>query len=158
MLGRASRGRAVILTAIEVEFMAVRKHLVGLHEEVYNGTVYDRGNFASEKWSWDVLIGQVGAGNSASAAAVERAITYFDPEVVLFVGVAGGVKDVKVGDVVAVTKAYGYESGKMHDAGFLVRPEVGMSSHRLVERAKAEARKKNWLLRIRSDAHVPVSE
>src|SRR5216684_1702986 len=93
MSNMLSKSRAVILTAIEVEFMAARKHLIGLHEEVYNGTVYERGNFTAEKWSWDVLIGQVGVGNSASAAAVERAITYFDPDVILFVGVAGGVKE-----------------------------------------------------------------
>src|SRR5260370_39690267 len=58
------------------------------------------------------------------------------------------MQDVKSGDVVAVTKAYGYESGKVHETGFLVRPEVGMSSYRLIERAKAEARKKIWLRRI----------
>ncbi|HET9999379.1 MAG TPA: toll/interleukin-1 receptor domain-containing protein [Ktedonobacteraceae bacterium] len=151
-----STGRAVILTAIEVEFMAVREHLSDIHEEVYHGSIYDRGNFSANGRTWDVLIGQVGAGNSASAAAVERAIAYFAPEVILFVGVAGGVKDAQIGDVVAVTKAYGYESGKVHDTGFLVRPEVGMSSFRLTERAKAEARKKNWLQRIAGSAQVPV--
>lgn len=64
----------------------------------------------------------------------------------------------KVGDVVAVTKAYGYESGKVHDTGFLARPEVGMSSFRLVERAKAEARKKIWLRRIPGYSHVSTPE
>lgn len=148
-----STGRAVILTAIEVEFMAVREHLNGIREEEYHGSIYDRGNFSADRRKWDVLIGQIGAGNSASAVAVERAVRYFDPEVILFVGVAGGVKDAQIGDVVAVTKAYGYESGKVHDTGFLVRPEVGMSSFRLVERAKAEARKKNWVQRIHGSAH-----
>ena len=148
-----STGRAVILTAIEVEFMAVREHLDGIHEEEYHGSIYERGNFSADRRTWDVLIGQIGAGNSASAVAVERAVRYFDPEVILFVGVAGGVKDAQIGDVVAVTKAYGYESGKVHDTGFLVRPEVGMSSFRLVERAKAEARKKNWVQRIHGSTH-----
>ncbi|MGH2496956.1 MAG: toll/interleukin-1 receptor domain-containing protein [Ktedonobacteraceae bacterium] len=150
------KGRAVILTAIELEFMAVREHLDAIHEEEYHGSIYDRGNFAAHGRAWDVLIGQVGAGNAASAAAVERAVTYFDPKVILFVGVAGGVKDAQIGDVVAVTKAYGYESGKIHDTGFLVRPEVGMSSFRLVERAKAEARKKTWLQRIPGYAQISL--
>lgn len=148
-----STGRVVILTAIEVEFMAVREHLDGIREEEYHGSIYERGNFSANRRTWDVLIGQIGAGNSASAVAVERAVRYFDPEVILFVGVAGGVKDAQIGDVVAVTKAYGYESGKVHDTGFLVRPEVGMSSFRLVERAKAEARKKNWVQRIHGSTH-----
>ena len=91
---------------------------------------------------------------------LNEAITYFDPEVILFVGVAGGVKEknVKIGDVVAVNKAYGYESGKAHDTGFLTRPEVGICSYRLVERAKAEARKRTWLQRIPGYPHLPISE
>ncbi len=148
MPGRTYAGRAVVLTAIEVEFLAAIEHLTDTHEEMYHGTIYERGCFVAEQWQWDVGVGQIGAGNSASAAAVERAITYFHPEVILFVGIAGGVKDVKIGDVVAVTKAYGYESGKVHETGFLARPEVGMSSYRLIERTKAEARKKTWLRRI----------
>lgn len=155
---QVTKGRVMILTAIEVEFMAVRRYLVNLREEVYHGTVYERGNFITEKGTWDVGIGQIGAGNSTSVAAVERAITYFDPEVILFVGVAGGVKDVRIGDVVAVTKAYGYESGKVRDAGFIARPEVGMSSFRLMERAKAETRKKNWLRRIPAFAYGSARE
>jgi nucleoside phosphorylase len=141
-------GRAVVLTALEVEFLAALKHLTGTREEIYHGTIYERRNFVTEKWQWDVGIGQIGAGSPTAAAAAERAITYFHPEIILFVGVAGGVKDVKIGDVVAVTKAYGYESGKVHETGFLARPEVGMSSYRLIERARAEARKKTWLHRI----------
>jgi len=148
MPGSMYAGRAVVLTAIELEFLAALEHLTDTREEMYHGTIYERGTFAAEKWRWDMGIGQIGAGNSASATAVERAITYFHPEIILFVGVAGGVKDVKIGDVVAVTKAYGYESGKVHETGFLARPEVGMSSYRLIERAKAEARKKTWLRRI----------
>jgi nucleoside phosphorylase len=158
MPGRSYTGRAVILTAIEVEFMAALEHLVDAHEEMYHSTIYERGNFITEKWQWGVGIGQIGAGNSASAAAVERAITYFKPEIILFVGIAGGVKDVRIGDVVAVTKAYGYESGKMDGTGFLARPEAGMSSFRLVERAKAEARKKTWLRRIPGYPHLSLAE
>lgn len=158
MPGKTYAGRAVILTAIEVEFLATLEYLVGTHEEIYHGTIYERGNFVADKWLWDIGVGQIGAGNSASAAAVERAITFFQPEIILFVGVAGGVKDVKIGDVVAVTKVYGYESGKVHDTGFLARPEVGMPSFRLVERAKAEARKNTWRRRIPGYPHLSLAE
>ncbi len=149
--------RAVILTAINVEFIAVRKHLSNIREETYRGTVYERGDFTTAYGTWDVGIGQIGTGNSASAAAVERAITHFDPEIILFVGVAGGVKDVKIGDVVAAERVYDYESGKVHDTAFLKRPKVGMSSYSLIERAKAEARNENWLRRIYCYGPTPVS-
>lgn len=141
--------RAVILTALPVEYEAVRAHLKNLREEVHKETVYERGDFIAGKGRWDIGIVQVGAGNARAAAEAERAIDYFAPEIVLFVGVAGGVKDVALGDVVAATKVYGYESGKVAQSGFLARPDVGQSSYGLVQRAVAESRKKDWIQRIR---------
>ncbi len=153
----AEERRVVILTALQVEFQAIAAYLSDAREETYKGTVYERGNFVGNKGRWEVAVAQVGAGASGVSTAVEadRAIAYFKPHVILLVGVASGLKDVAPGDVVVATKVYGYESGKFDSQGYHARPEVGNSSHVMVQRALAEARKSDWLRRIQYASTPP---
>jgi nucleoside phosphorylase len=147
---------AVILTAIRVEYVAVRAHLTDLEEETHpEGTVYERGIFSAYGRSWEVGIVEIGAGNAEAAVETKRAIDHFKPSVALFVGVADGIKDVALGDVVVATKVYGYESGKVVEETFLPRPNVSLVSYALEQRAKAEARKPDWLQRIKEPMPTP---
>jgi nucleoside phosphorylase len=47
---------------------------------------------------------EAGPGNAGAAAIAVRALEHYKPHVALFVGVAGGIKDVAIGDVVVATK------------------------------------------------------
>ncbi len=142
--GYMTQKKAVIITAIPCEYAAVRRRLQNHVEDTHHsGTVYEIGEFSD----WSVLIAEAGAGNERSAAEAERAIEYFKPHVILFVGVAGGVKDVSLGDVVCATKVYGYESGKDGEV-FKPRPDVRNSADALISRARAEGRKDDWRVEL----------
>ena len=141
-------GKAIILTALSVEYQAVRAYLSKCHEKEHRGALYEQGSFSMKGRTWEVGLVQIRPGNTA-AFEIDRAIDFFRPSIALFVGIAGGIKDVRIGDVVVATKVYAYESGKAFGQRFLARPDVGESSYRLVQRAQAEARKKSWLHRIR---------
>ena len=142
---------AVILTAIQKEYSAVRLHLVELtQEKSKQNTIFERGIFKNGRNDWQVGIVEVGMGNTNSGIMAERAISHFNPSVMIFVGIAGGIKDVKLGDLVVAEKVYDYESGKIGVRTF-TRPEVGNSSYAILQRAKYVARDEIWKNRIKDN-------
>jgi len=144
--------RVVILTAIPVEYEAVRRHLKKVKEERHGGTVYELGSFQGQSHRYRILLAEVGMGNVRSGLGTERAIAQFNPDIILFIGIAGGIKDVKLGDVVVGDKAYNYESGKATRGRFLTRPELGNSTEVILQRAKAEAKKLDWKRRLKGNS------
>lgn len=139
---------AVILSALELEHHAVHAYLDKLERHVHAaGTVYFVGSFASPRAIWRVATIAIRAGNPGAAAETERAIQHFNPEVVLFVGIAGGIKDVLLGDVVAANEVYLYHAGKALD-DFKPRPDVYRSAYALVQQASATALEARWSNRV----------
>lgn len=135
----------VIVTALDVETKAVLRHLGdGWTDEQVQGTVYYRGKFES----WDVVVVEAGPGNSSAAVLAGGAISRYQPAIALFVGVGGGIKDVKLGDVVVASKVYGYESGKDTATGFKERPDLQRSAHPLEQRARAMCKRNEWRQRL----------
>jgi nucleoside phosphorylase len=148
---------AVIFTALALEYQAVRSHIDDLHDKEHpEGNVYEQGTFTSPSTHWQVGLVQTQMGTARAAFEAGRAIDYFKPSLVFFVGIAGGLKDVHIGDVVAATKVYGYESGKATTT-FQPRPETGIPAFRLVQRALAEARGQQWLQRLQPSTQLEQS-
>ncbi|MBD2100975.1 AAA family ATPase [Leptolyngbya sp. FACHB-261] len=143
---------AVILTSLPDEYHAVCTHLIHLAEETHpQGTVYESGQFSANGKTWKVVVAQVNLENSDAAMETERAIAHWRPNVVLSVGVAAGLKDVTAADVVAAIKVYSYETGKVTASGFLPTPKLELASYVLEQRAKAEAKREDWLERIQRE-------
>ena len=140
------RKTAIILTALEVETSAVLRHLPGHYTETVGGTVFFRARFKH----CDVAVAEVGAGNVAAAIIAVRACEHYSPDIALFVGVAGGFKDVAISDVVVATKVYGYESGKDKSDGFQIRPALFATAHSLEQKARAMRQAGRWQTRLNS--------
>jgi 5'-methylthioadenosine/S-adenosylhomocysteine nucleosidase len=139
-----SNKTAVILTALEVETRAVLRQLGNYTNETVSGTGFFKGQFEG----WEVAVAEVGAGNVGAAAIAVRALEHYKPNVALFVGVAGGVKDVAIGDVVVGTKVYGFESGKDTASKFKTRPDVVKTAHDLEQRARVLRQSEEWKTRL----------
>lgn len=136
----------LVLTALEVERKAVIARLdegeMKFHEET--GTDYFIGVFRASNGYINIAIGRTDQTNVNAALETERAIAYFDPAYVFFVGVAGGLKDVSVGDIVIGTDVIGYERGKAKSDGFKFRPQFGASSYDMERAATAYSLSMRW--------------
>ncbi|RJQ82559.1 hypothetical protein D5S17_01945 [Pseudonocardiaceae bacterium YIM PH 21723] len=142
-------GVVVICAALEVEFTAVRAQLNGpIRRQEIRGSCYEVGHCAGPRDTWTVVLALTGQGNAAAAVHVDRAISAFSPQVVLFVGVAGGRKDVRLGDVVIAESIYDYDSGKDTESDYLPRTRAVRPTFRILQHAAAIARDACWHHRV----------
>jgi 8-oxo-dGTP diphosphatase len=146
--------KVVVLTALELEYRAVRHHLRNLAVQTHEaGTRFETGLFGD---SSQIALALVGEGNDAAAVLTERAIALFQPYALLFVGVAGGLKnDIRLGDLVVGTKIYAYQGGKDTDEGFLSRPQAWEAPHWLEQIAHHVSRTGAWTSVLEADVRNP---
>ncbi len=138
--------KIVILTALEVEREAVEKHLsnISLVKHPITKTDYTKGFLLNGKEPLEVIVGRTDQTNVNAALETERALEYFNPSYTFFVGVAGGLKDVCVGDIVIGSDVIGYERGKAEAENFKSRPQFGTSSYDLERFATSYSKSNEW--------------
>jgi len=141
-----------ILSPIHVEHNAILAQLPATIEKMVDGNRYLIGQFQGKFHYFNLITQEAGSKNENIALATERVIRQFNPVVVILAGVAGGVKDVAIGDVVVGTKYYGYEFGKVTPDGFATRPESCYYSRELQAVAKSVAGSNNWRHRAKNIA------
>ncbi|MEY3242566.1 MAG: hypothetical protein RIR11_4005, partial [Bacteroidota bacterium] len=143
----------LILTPLPVEYTSIIRHLESQGVPVVKEQMaYEKGTFKGKNHKYDIVICEPGKQNINMALATEKSIKLFTPKIVLLIGIAGGVKDVRIGDVVVGNKAYGYESGKEGNGDFWVRPFVEPFSRELLAHAQLWSRRDNWKKRTNDDA------
>ncbi|MEU5419366.1 5'-methylthioadenosine/S-adenosylhomocysteine nucleosidase [Streptomyces sp. NPDC001407] len=139
-----SKDLVVILTALNLEYQAVRRKLtdpqVHRHER---GTRFEVGTVQGT--SCRVALGLTNKGNHSAAVIAERAIQEFSPVAVLFVGVAGALwDDARLGDVVMATHVYAYHGGTSEDDGLKARPRAWEAAHGISQLGSHLARVNDW--------------
>ena len=148
----------IILTALPVECKAVFSHLQDLEQIRHpSGTMYHQGTFVGSMRTWRVAVAEIGMGDGTAESETEKALSFLHPHMALFVGVAGGIKDVQRGDVVVATKIYAYESGKAGER-FEPRPELEHPSHPLEQQARSEAQLDEWRTRLESSSSASLPQ
>lgn len=120
----------VILTAREVEYVAVRQHLSRPIKEIRKGRnnrrIYEHGRFRSGNRLWDIMIREIGEFNVNATLQTVHAITDFNPKMILFVGTAGGREDkVAKGDVVVAPIVYNGMAAKISPGESKASPKMG---------------------------------
>ncbi|WP_432985882.1 hypothetical protein [Dactylosporangium sp. CA-233914] len=148
MAQTAVQARVVILTALDVEYEAVRAHLTGLAEVSHPaGTLFEVGDLRDSDCR--VAIGLTGAGNTNAAVVAERSIATFRPRALFFVGIAGALHgDLELGDVIFGEKVYAYHGGRADDQGFHAAPDAWYPPHDLQQIAHQFARTGSWQARL----------
>jgi len=139
----------VIQTALISEQDAVLKKLTNVsdYHHPVTKTIYKVGDYINKGKKLQILIGRTNQTNINAAIETERIIQHFKPSYIFFVGIAGGLKDVKIGDIVIGSDVFGYERGKAKDE-FLPRPQFGFSSYELEQQAVNYSLSNEWKTRL----------
>ena len=130
-----------------VEYQAVAKYLANpkrfVHETAAHAA-YTVGEFVGKHHKYQVVIREPGQLPIEMALATQEAIQHFHPQLALQIGVAGGIKDVTIGDVLIADKVYSYEGGKEDKDGFKARPVMGGGSRELLAYAQIMSKSDEW--------------
>lgn len=148
-------GTVVVLTALDLEYKAVRAHLDDIETHRHGaGTRYESGTIRGT--SCRVTLGLTGVGNHSSAVIAERAIQEFAPSAVLFVGVAGSLwPKPGLGDVVVAERVYAYHGGTSEDDGLKSRPRAWEAPHAVSQIAHHLERSGSWSDRLPAGSGSP---
>lgn len=133
----------LVVSALQLERQAVRAHLEDIEIETASGLAADLGT-SSTRPAQRIAVIETGPGNVAASLLTVRAEEMFRPQFIVMLGIAGGVKDVAIGDVVVSSKVYWIEGGKVAP-DLKPRPDFAPVSAVLLQLARAVATDGTWL-------------
>ncbi len=132
----------IIFSAMDLEMIEIKKYFTGLEKyelrKETSQTFYEYYLFEnSNKKKFKIYLKVTGKGNYNSSSITASAITDLTPKYLFYVGIAGKLKDVDIGDVVIAEVVENYEAGKDDDEGGKIRIFQGHAGEYLKELAKS---------------------
>jgi nucleoside phosphorylase len=149
--------RAVIFTAKPTETEAVKEQLIGPigNPRTAQTYVYDtyklKAKIGGSQAADDIEIAlyETGRGQEKVLPSVAPIVGEFNPDLVVFVGCAGGdPNEIKVYDVLVPTDVWPYEKGKETKAGFKSRAFPMEPTGYLLDQTRAIANRSKWRMRV----------
>jgi len=139
--------RSLVLTSSKTESDTVRAHLFDPQEKrLPDGAFYEMGSFFFHERRWEVSLYEIDIENPLMTHELTNLIQSLNPSILLAVGIASGGKRVSIGDVVVATDFFIY-SPDSH----LAQPirNLWHSSNFLAQRVRFEAKKSDWVSRVK---------
>ncbi|MFF5283050.1 hypothetical protein [Streptomyces sp. NPDC013171] len=148
--------KIVVLTALPLEYQAVRRLLESPRRVDHAGTIFEQGRLAGT--SYTVYLTATGPGNDSAAAITERAVSFVQPRAIFFAGIAGALKaDISPGDVVVATEVHAYHGGKQDPDGFKARSRSWEASYQLQQVAQYVANVGTWREKLPAEVRASTS-
>lgn len=140
----AASRRALIATALELETAAVCSLLDGTEHFLEGPLAFVRGRLRLDP-TWEVIVAEMGFGNTHSATVASFAVTTFRPDAAILVGICGGFaeEEVSVLDVIVPPDVHYYALGAAKDE-FEHRPRSLTTSERLLAISRIVAAEERW--------------
>lgn len=112
----------LLVTVVAAETDVLARLVGGFTSEKKGSTYYGKARKTEAFGDVEIFHLECGKGNANAGVSVSTAIMNINPDFTIMVGIAGGVKDVKIGDVVIAESVYNSESGKEKSGDFYARP------------------------------------
>lgn len=132
----------LILTPIAIEFEAIRTFLK--NTRFFTDHLFTRsycvGNLQQGSHSISIALRETKSGHLPTAKAVQEGMQLFKPQLLVLFGTAGGLRKVKIGDIIVATVGCSYESGKVVDDSFYSNIKVLSTHQRVIEKASILAK------------------
>lgn len=139
------RRKVAILTAIPEECHAIRRYFPDLKPLIYpsSGKIFERADLDGDNHRWDVLLGETGPGNEVAGSVTAEVLSRFEPDLMLFIGIAGTLRDAQIGDLIIPPKVYSYEYTK-DGKTIRTRPQACSPGSGALEQARYLSKQDDW--------------